>query len=136
MPTKKQIRRQQKLKRHEYEEVYVDEEGRELDPEEAAELIGATQSPKAAKAERKQPAPRAGRTIEPPSMRRTVRRGLLFFPLMLVTVILLGNNLTLAQQIAQTVVLMAFFLPFSYFMDTMVYRSYQKRMARNEPKKP
>ena len=46
---------------------------------------------------------------------------------MLVTVILLGDNLTLAQQIAQTVVLMAFFLPFSYFMDTMVYRSYQKR---------
>ena len=43
MPTKKQIRRQQKLKRHEYEEVYVDEEGRELDPEEAEELIGATQ---------------------------------------------------------------------------------------------
>ena len=48
---------------------------------------------------------------------------------MLVTVILLGKKLTLAQQIAQTVVLMAFFLPFSYFMDTMVYRSYQKRMA-------
>ena len=37
MPSKKQIRRQQKLKRHEYEEVYVDEEGRELDPEEAEE---------------------------------------------------------------------------------------------------
>ena len=55
---------------------------------------------------------------------------------MLVTVILLGKNLTLTQQIAQTVVLMAFFLPFSYFMDTMVYRSYQKRMARDEPKKP
>ena len=135
MPTKKQIRRQQKLKRHEYEEVYVDEEGRELDPAEAEELLGATQTPKAAKAARAQPQSRAGRTIEPPSLRRTVRRGLLFFPLMLVTVILLGNNLTLAQQIAQTVVLMAFFLPFSYFMDTMVYRSYQKRMARNEPKK-
>ena len=38
---------------------------------------------------------------------------------MLVTVILLGNNLTLAQQIAQTVVLMAFFLPFSYFIESM-----------------
>ena len=50
MPTKKQIRRQQKLKRHEYEEVYVDEEGRELDPAEAEELLGAKQPPKAAKA--------------------------------------------------------------------------------------
>jgi hypothetical protein len=136
MPTKKQIRRQQKLKRHEWEEVYVDEEGRELDLEEAAELIGATESPKAAKAAKKQPPARAGRTIEPPSLRRTLRRGLLFFPLMLVTVILLGKDLTLAQQIAQTVVLMAFFLPFSYFMDTMMYRSYQRRIAsRNEPKK-
>ena len=59
-----------------------------------------------------------------------MRRGLLFFPLMLVTVILLGNTLTLAQQITQTLVLMAFFLPFSYFMDTMVFRSYQRRLAR------
>ena len=55
---------------------------------------------------------------------------------MLVVVILLGNELTLAQQIVQTVVLMAFFLPFSYFMDTMVFRSYQRRTARNETKKP
>jgi len=128
VPTKKQIRRQQKLKRHEYEEVYVDDEGRELDPEEAEQLIGAT--PKAAKAAKKPPSGRAPRTIEPPSLRRTLRRGLLFFPLMLVTVILLGKELTLAQQIAQTVVLMAFFLPFSYFMDTMVFRSYQRRLAR------
>jgi hypothetical protein len=135
MPTKKQIRRQQKLKRHEYEEVYVDEEGRELDPAEAEERLGAKEPNKASKAAKSQPVNRAGRTIEPPSLRRTVRRGLLFFPLMLVTVILLGKNLTLAQQIAQTVVLMAFFLPFSYFMDTMVYRSYQKRMARDAPKK-
>ena len=136
MPSKKQIRRQQKLKRHEYEEVYLDEEGRELDPEEAEELIGATASPKSARAARAQPAGRGGRTIEPPSLRRTLRRGLLFFPLMLVVVILLGNELTLAQQIVQTVVLMAFFLPFSYFMDTMVFRSYQRRTARNETKKP
>jgi len=136
VPSKKQIRRQQKLKRHEYEEVYVDEEGRELDPGEAEELLGAPLTPEAARAAKAQPAGRGGRTIEPPSLRRTLRRGLLFFPLMLVTVILLGNDLTLAQQIAQTVVLMAFFLPFSYFMDTMVFRSAQRRLARNETKKP
>jgi hypothetical protein len=135
MPSRKQIRRQQKLKRHEYEEVYVDEEGRELPPEEAEELLGAT-TPRAAKAAKTQPASRGARTIEPPSLRRTLRRGLLFAPLMLVVVILLGDQLTLAQQITQTVVLMAFFLPFSYFMDTMVYRSYQRRMARTGDKKP
>ena len=38
--------------------------------------------------------------------------------------------MTLAQQIVQTVVLMAFFLPFSYFMDSMIWRSYQRRLAR------
>jgi len=135
MPSKKQIRRQQKLKRHEYEEVYVDEEGRELDPEEAEELIGAPLSPKVGKAAKAQPAARGGRTIEPPSLKRTLRRGFLFFPLMLVVVILLGDELTLTQQIVQTVVLMAFFLPFSYFMDTMVHRSYQRRLARDETKK-
>ena len=41
MPSKKQQRRRQKLKRHEYEEVYVDEEGNELAPEEAEELVAA-----------------------------------------------------------------------------------------------
>jgi hypothetical protein len=30
---------------------------------------------------------------------------------------------------------MAFFLPFSYFMDTMVWRSYQRRLARSGEKK-
>ena len=135
MPSKKQIRRQQKLKRHEYEEVYVDEQGRELDPAEAEELIGASPSPKAAKAAKTQPAGRGARVVEPPSLRRTLRRGLLFFPLMLVVVILLGNDLTLAQQIVQTIVLMAFFLPFSYFMDSIMWRTFQKRLARTDDPK-
>ena len=135
VPSKKQIRRQQKLKRHEYEEVYVDEEGRELAPEEAEELLGAVASPKAARAARARPPARGARTIEPPSLRRTLRRGLLFAPLMLVVVILLGDDLTLAQQIVQTIVLMAFFLPFSYFMDSMMYRSFQRRIARTDDEK-
>ena len=42
MPSKKQQRRRQKLKRHEYEEVYVDEEGNELAPEVAEELVAAS----------------------------------------------------------------------------------------------
>jgi hypothetical protein len=127
--TKKQQRRRQKLKRHEYEEVYVDDEGRELDPEEAEELVSAAQPEKAAKA-KKDASPQRGRTIEPPSWRRTLRRGLLFFPLMLLTVILLGGGLSLTQQIAQTFLLIAFFVPFSHFMDTMVWRSHQRRLAR------
>ena len=39
------------------------------------------------------------RTIEPPSWRRSCKRGGLFAPLMLVTVMLLGKTMTLARQI-------------------------------------
>ena len=135
MPTRKQRRRQQKLQRHEWEEVYVDDEGNELDPEEAEQLVATRREPKERNRRAAQAAPRDRRAIEPPSWRRTGRRGLLFFPLMLLTVMLIGGDLTLAQQITQTVVLMLFFLPFSYFMDTMVWRSYQRRLARTGEKK-
>lgn len=135
MATKKQQRRRQKLKRHEWEEVYVDDEGNEVPPEEAEQLVSATRASKPAKGKAR-PEGRGGRPIDPPSWRRTLRRGALFFPLMLVTVMLLGQDMNLAQQIVQTVVLMAFFLPFSHFMDTMVWRSYQRRLARTGDKKP
>jgi hypothetical protein len=134
MASKKQRRRREKLQRHEWEEVYVDEEGRELAPEEAEELVPARQ----ARAAKGRPAPkqRGVRTVEPPSWKRTGKRGLLFFPLMLFTVFLVGGDMTLPQQVAQTLVLMAFFLPFSYFMDSLVWRSYQKRLLKAaEPKK-
>ena len=136
MASKKQQRRRQKLQRHEYEEVYVDDEGNELDPEQAEEL-GVTRPQKTRAAASPQPTSRAGRAIEPPSWRRTARRGLLFFPLMLIVVFLLASDddVTTAGKIVQTLILMAFFLPFSYFMDTMVWRSYQRRMNRAGDKK-
>jgi len=130
MATKKQQRRRQKLKRHDYEEVYVDEEGNVLPPEKAEELAVASTSRKAERTAKQRPTTRSGRVLEPPSWRKVLKRGLLFFPLMLITVILLGRDLSLAQQVFQTVVLMAFFLPFSYFMDSMMWRSHQRRTAR------
>jgi len=130
MATKKQQRRRQKLKRHDYEEVYVDEAGNVLPPEKAEELAVASTSRKAERTAKQRPTTRSGRVLEPPSWRKVLKRGLLFFPLMLITVILLGRDLSLAQQVFQTVVLMAFFLPFSYFMDSMMWRSHQRRTAR------
>jgi hypothetical protein len=128
--TKKQQRRRQKLKRHDYEEVYVDEEGNVLPPEEAEQLAVASTSRKAERAPKQRPATRSGRVIEPPSWRKVLKRGLLFFPLMLITVMLLDRDRPLAEQVFQTVVLMAFFLPFSYFMDSMMWRSHQRRIGR------
>jgi hypothetical protein len=137
MPSKKQQRRRQKLKRHEYEEVYVDEEGNELDPEVAEELV-ATAPAKNGKPARAQAQAtrRGGRAIEPPSWRRTGKRGLLFFPLMILTVFLIaGDQVTTLGKIVQAVALMAFFLPFSYFMDTMVWRAAQRRLDRADETK-
>ena len=51
---------------------------------------------------------------------------------MLVTVMLLSSNLGLGAQIAQTALLVAIFVPFSYFLDGVFWRSYQKRLARDE----
>ena len=134
MPSRKQKRRRQKLQRHEWEEVYVDEDGRELDPEEAEEILGPVE--KRSARVRQEPQGRGRRAVEPPSWRRTLKRGLLFFPLMLLTVYLLaGEGVTTAGKITQTVVLMAFFLPFSYFMDSIVWRSYQRRLAKDDAPK-
>ena len=77
--------------------------------------------------------------IEAPSLRRTAKRGLVFFPLMLVVIFLLParEDATTVGKVVNAVVLMAFFLPFSYVMDSMMYRAYQRRLAKAaEPKKP
>jgi hypothetical protein len=137
MASKKQRRRQQKLKRHEYEEVYVDEEGRELDPETAEELVGSAAPVRRSRATAK-PQQRSGRTIQPPSLLRTAKRGLLFFPLMLAVIFLLParEDATTLAKVINAVVLMGFFLPFSYVMDSVMWRTYQRRLAKNlEPKK-
>src|SRR5688500_15733595 len=113
MATKRQQRRRQELKRHGYGEGYEDDEGNERAPEGAEDLATASTSRRAERTQKEKPTTRAGRVLEPPSWRKTLKRGLLFFPLMLITVMLLGQELTLAQQIFQTLVLMGFFLPFS-----------------------
>ena len=136
MATKKQQRRRQKLKRHEYEEVYVDDEGNEIPPEEAEELVGRSPARKAEKQRSQAQTTRGGRTVDPPSWRRTLRRTLIFFPLMLIVVFLLSPDLSTAAKVINTLVLMAFFIPFSYFMDTMMWRSMQRRLARTGEKKP
>ncbi len=135
MATKKQQRRRQKLKRHEYEEVYVDEEGNELPPEEAEELVGRSPSRRAEKQRAQPQRTRAGRNIDPPSWRRTFRRGLIFFPLMLIVVFLLSPELSTTAKVINTLVLMGFFLPFSYFMDSMMWRSFQRRAGQAGDKK-
>jgi len=130
VPSKKQRRRRQKSRRHEYEYVYVDDEGREVevDPDEVPKP-----APTRDGAARRAPATRGGRKIQPPSWTRVAKRGLIFAPLMFLTVSFLSKNLAIGQRVYQTVFLLAFFLPFSYLMDSLMYRSYLRRTGTAPP---
>jgi hypothetical protein len=133
MPTRKQRRRQAKERRHEYEYVYVDDEGNEveIEPDEAAPT-----KPKAAKGGAKpatrgrQAGGRAPRKIDPPSWQRVFRRAAIFAPVMLLVVYFLKpKDASALSVILQVAVLLLLFLPFSYYMDTLMYRNYRKRIG-------
>lgn len=122
MSTRKQRRKRAKEQRHEY--VWEDGEGNELDPKDPL-------SPKEESRSRAASS-RPGREPQPPSWRKTLKRGLIFAPIMFVTVMLLSNNITRTQQITQTALIVAIFIPFSYFLDGVFYRSHKKRLARRD----
>jgi hypothetical protein len=138
MPTRKQRRRNQKARRHEYEYVYLDDEGNEVPVEPSglrAEKDGQRDSKPRKSGGGKQPAGRGAsgrRKIEPPSWRRSARRALLFGPVLVVAMILLNKGQPVAQQVFPAVFLIAFFIPFSYFTDSLAYRMFQKRLARRD----
>lgn len=123
MANRKQRRRRAKELRHEWEEVWVDEEGNEVEPpsEEDSPRDNVKRSSAPA---RRQP---GVRNVQPPSWRRVAKRGLIFAPLMFLTVSFLSGELTLVQRIGNTVFLLAFFLPFSYAMDALMYRMFLRR---------
>ncbi len=133
MATEKQRRRRAKEKRHAYDLVEIDSDGNEtvltaseLKPETTAKggsaKKGTTGSGRA----------KVGRgTPQPPSWPRVAKRGAIFAPLFLATVMLLGGGkVTFAGAVMNTVLLLAVFIPFSYLMDRVVWRMYQKRLAK------
>jgi hypothetical protein len=130
MATQKQRRRRAKEKRHAYDLVEIDAEGNET-------ILSASErksEPKqAAKTEsRSRPSKPARGTPQPPSWPRVFKRGALFAPIFLATVMLLaGDRLTFAGAVLQTVFLLAIFVPFSYFMDRLVWRAHEKRRLRD-----
>jgi hypothetical protein len=137
MPTKKQRRREQKSRRHQYEYVYVDDEGNEV-PVDPVELRTEKKEAKPAKATGKASQATSTtrrRAIEPPSWRRSARRALILGPLLVIAMMFLNRNLTLVEQIAPALFLIAFFIPFSYFTDSLAYRMYRKRLERRDAPK-
>ena len=137
MPTKKQRRRRQKELRHEWEEVYVDAEGHELEPDEVERLAPraarrAEDRPRSKASARPQPAGarRTARTVQPASWRRAFRRAAIFAPLMYVFIVLTNRSTPPVTAIFITLQLIVIFVPFSYLMDRFTYRLWQKRQAK------
>jgi hypothetical protein len=129
MPSRKQRRRRQKSLRHEYEYVVVDETGKEVEVERAAEVR--KQAKRNGNRAQQPSTRRGGRMVQPPSWSRVAKRALIFAPVMFIVVSLLGGKrLSVPQRVLETLFLLAFFLPFSYVMDTIAYRAYRKRAER------
>ena len=131
MPSRKQRRRRQKDRRHEYEYVYVDDDGREVEVEEEDEPAPAPRTGARSKAAPSKARGRAGRAVEPPSWRRVGRRALLLGPVLVLLMYLLKpKDASSASVAVQAVLFLLIFLPFSFLMDTMLYRSYLKRTGK------
>ncbi|SRR6266487_3648225 len=144
MSSRKQRRRRAKERRHEYEIVYVDDEGHEVEPppEELEQPVARDNGTPAAKSKPKTGAKKgtkagAARQVPPPSWQRVAKRGSIFAPFMFVTLYLLGGTKHgLAPVVIQTVWLLMLFIPFSYLIDRMMYRRYlrQTGQLQEEPR--
>ncbi len=132
MPTRKQRRRELKAKRHDYEFVYVDDDGNEVEPPPEDER------PQKAKAERtqsqkgtQQRGGRAGRVPQPPSWSRAAKRagiiGGIVFILFAMGVRSKGGGYVSAALLA--LLYTGMFIPLTYGIDRFAYRRYQDRLA-------
>jgi hypothetical protein len=127
MPSKKVRRRRQKLKRHEYEYVVETDEGEEIPIERPA---GREREADERGAERG-PIDRRGRPVPKPTFHRSLRRTAIFAPFIaLFLYITGGDELTVFGVIVNTLVILAFFLPFSYFVDKLIYNALTRRQQR------
>ena len=127
MPSRKQRRRRAKERRHEWEDVWVDDEGNEIEPPPEADIQSRNGKRTAAPAKRQS---KGRRAVQPPSWGRVGKRALIFAPLMFLTVSFLSKGAAPIQNVLQTAFLLAFFLPFSYAMDVFMYRMYTRRSGR------
>jgi len=138
MPTRKQRRREAKAKRHEYEFVYLDDEGNEVEPPpEAADAPRpkerASTNGSKAPATRKPGATRTTRgrrPPQPPSWQRAAKRALILGAFVFV-IFSFGRkgHAGYAAALVPAVLYTILFIPFTYFIDRFVYRRWQAREA-------
>jgi hypothetical protein len=130
MPSRKVRRRRAKLQRHEYEYVMETDEGEEVVVENPR--LDAAEDGKTAKDSKSAVRDRRGREVPKPSMSRVLKRTAIFAPLILVVVFLTsGDDASTGAKIYTTVMLLLFFIPFSYVVDVLMYRMLSRRQARS-----
>lgn len=126
MPTRKQKRREAKSKRHDYEFVYLDDEGNEVEPPPEGEKT--TNGTKPVPARRAaQPARGARRTPQPPSWQRAGRRAVILGAVVFVLFGALNKNHNYAGAALAAVLYTILFIPFTYTLDRFAYRRWQAR---------
>lgn len=135
MPTRKQRRRRQKELRHDYEFVYVDQEGHEVavDDEQKPAPKEARRNGKGASA----PARDAGRSvrkIDPPSWKRVLKRAAIFAPLIFLAFGVLDHRQNTLGKLGLTAVYTGLFVPFMYLIDRAMYRTYLRRTGNAQPR--
>jgi hypothetical protein len=125
MPTRKQKRREAKTKRHDYEFVYVDDDGNEVEapPEPERRTNGA--KPAAKKSAR--PARSRRRTPQPPSWQRAGRRALILGAVVFVLFGMLNKTHNYTGAAVAAVIYTALFIPFTYTLDRFAWRRWQAR---------
>lgn len=147
MPSRKQRRRREKAFRHEYETVLLDGEGNEvpLDPDE----VRAEREAKQAERTKTKPAGKNGRatsartqrtsrlTREPPapSWQRAVKRGGTMGAIIFVLFVFILHGGSTANRSVIAALYGVAFIPMTYWIDRLSYRTYHRRLARQADKK-
>jgi len=127
MPSRKQRRRREKLQRHEWELVQIDEEGNEtpLEREERTQRESGT-TKTSAKTRGRRPV----REVKPPSWTRSAKRAGLFAPLLFIFITFTGgkHQIALPQRLGISLLYAAAFVPMFFLVDRWAYRTYQRRI--------
>jgi hypothetical protein len=136
MPTRKQRRRAQKERRHEYETVWVDDEGNELD-EPPEELVAAPARRDGAKPKAKaRQQQRGGRTVRippAPSWQRAAKRSLIMGVAIFAFFAIISKN-NLGTAVALALVYTVLFIPFQYTIDRFAHNRWQRRAEQQGQK--
>ncbi len=124
MPSRKQRRRREKLKRHEWEFVELDEEGNER-PLEPAALKKAERNGKPAPTRARRPV----REVKPPSWKRAAKRALIFVPFLYIFLSIGKNPPSIPTRLGISILYAAVFIPMFFFVDRLAYRAYMRRLG-------